>query len=656
MDLRDRQCESDRNEDNGETERQAIKERPNAMKIVFELIKDETADPFCRKFILDNLVQLKDIEQAARFGFAIEPGSEDYNRGVRSFIRLKEPYNHVELKMSYLKNARFATANGAYGIRGLTPAWDSAIWGLLREVEAVPYSNPFTFPTCERLEGILNRLEYRPEATDACRTLCRATVAVQYAISILYGYDRSASVPRYLRRLIDEYIDLQDRIRRLGIVPVLKISGKDMNIVQNVLPERVCAQIGIPFTYEACLLDEYYDCIESNIEQMYDLLCMCKECGMRRMERFERVRYNTIGERYPKKKRDRERFFEENYVIIHSHPDLGVLKLPKIRHLNPLQQLMMCRYLSKDLLYDTQFGPSNAFSRAQGVPLPFSAVQETDMNIAYALYLASNSYFMCFLLRCVRDVLRHEEEAFRKLILRLVNEAVEIIRDDVNSRVWAGADSPVFVCVDPRESGISAEERDLAIARSLEELTFSNELVEGSHFGGFCRDAARFLDLIDAFHFPKALREHRAREDLLLHTFKIEKMYDNRPLSAYYGDRLVPYHVLMGGHRRRDGAVVRTGGVNLTDNEIVRGHWRADDMMNARLRYFDSIDSIEMIRNVSIRQETLMFDLDRMYISRSELESLESDVESDNESEVLAGGACALPDRQSSSEVDSMCD
>lgn len=112
----------------------------------------------------------------------------------------------------------------------------------------------------------------------------------------------------------------------------------------------------------------------------------------------------------------------------------------------------------------------------------------------------------------------------------------------------------------------------------------------------------------------------------------------------------------MGGHRRRDGAVVRSGGVNLTDIEIVRGHWRPDDMMNARLRYFDSIDSIEMIRNVSIRQETLMFDLDRMYISRSELESLESDVESGDDSEVQTGGAGALPDRQSSSEVDSVCD
>ncbi|CCE56700.1 M27 protein [Murid betaherpesvirus 1] len=611
-------------------------------QFVFELVVDETADSFCRRFIAEHLVQLRNYEQASRFGFVMDAWSRESGKAteIRSFIRLNKPFNHIELKYSYLKNARLATANGGYGIRGLTLAWDSAIWGLLREIEFVPFANPFSFPSCDGIAKILFDLEWRPEASDSCKALGRATVAIQYAISLLYGYDRSASMSRYLRRLVNELIDLHDRMRNMSLMSSLRIPGRDLEIVQRLLPERICQQLGIPFSFESCLLDSYYECVEMTMEVIYDQLCYCRECRMRRGERLERLRAQKIGTKYRRRNPDGIRLFEENYVRVAAYPNIGVLRLPKIRHLSDEHQTLVCGHLARDLMYDVHFGSSSPLARVNGIPLPFTAVDCMDIDLGYALYMANNVYFMLFLIRCVRDVVRSEQREYVDLVTGLVREASVMLRRDVDARIRAGADRPVFVASDPRQDGISDEERDLSIANALDRLTFSDERPDGyedddnealermfieqryERMGGFSRDAAKFMDLLDAFRVPKALRENRAREELLLHTFFIKRMYDERPLAGFYGDRLIPYYIFVGGYRRRDGAVIRMGAVTLSDTEIVKGHWRADDLVGMRLRYYDTFEYVDMLRNISVNKQTLMMELDRLYVPKRELDEL----------------------------------
>lgn len=613
-------------------------EDTNEVKMVFELINDEPPDPFCRKFISDHLVQLKNYECASRFGFEMDSWTKGNGRSadITGFVRFNKAFNHIELKYSYLKNARFATANGCYGIRGLTLSWDSAIWGLLREIESIPYSNPFTFPSCEGICEIIKNMQFRDETTAAAKSLCRATVAIQYALSILYGYDRCGSLPRYLRCLIDDLLELYERMRNMSLMPNLKIEGKDLSLIQQVLPERICQQLGISMTCEACLLDDYYDCVESNIEMMFDSLCNCNECALRRSDRFCRISAARIGE-YRKKKSHRGLYFEENDVRVQSYPELGVIRLPKVRHIDEVHQTRLCKRLARDLMFDLQFGPCSALSRIQGVPLPFIAVDGMDIDLAYALYLASNVYFLCFLIKCVRDVIRNEEIAYTELAVALVKDAASILREDVEQRVRAGAEFPKDIPCDPRISDISPEARDLALAQCLEELSFSGlETTEQyGTIGGFCRDAAKFMDLSEAYHVPKALREHRAREEVILHTFYIKKMYDERPLPHFYGEKLVPYHVFVGGYRRRDGALIRMKGITLSDMEIARGHWTVSDVVTSRMRVYENFDNIDMIKDVCIRKETFMMDLDKMYVPKIDVDRDRSEDELSTDSETV---------------------
>nr|WEG69720.1 protein UL27 [Mastomys natalensis cytomegalovirus 3]WEG69860.1 protein UL27 [Mastomys natalensis cytomegalovirus 3]WEG70000.1 protein UL27 [Mastomys natalensis cytomegalovirus 3]WEG70140.1 protein UL27 [Mastomys natalensis cytomegalovirus 3]WEG70280.1 protein UL27 [Mastomys natalensis cytomegalovirus 3] len=612
-------------------------------RLVFELIDDETPDTFCGRFVGEHLIKLRNYEQASRFGFVMEAWSksDDESSEVKNFIRLSEPFNRVELRYSHLKNARFATANGGYGIRGLTLRWDSAIWGLLREIESVPYSNPFSFPSCEELSKILLDLEFRPETSESGRAICRATIAIQYALSLLYGYDRCGSMSRYLRQLVDELIDVHDRVRHLSMMSSLNISGRDLDIIQRVLPERICEQIGIPFSFESCLRDDYYKCLEFNVEIVFDRLCSCNECGSRRKDRMNRLIANGIGDVYKKRRKNEKRYeyFENNYVQVTRYPNLGVLRLPSVRHMDPIQQSVVCKYLCKDLMYGVHYGSCSLIARVQGVPLPYSAVEKMNLDLSYGLYLVNNVYFMCFLIRCVRDVVRTEQNEYAELIVGLVRDAAATLREDVESRVRGGAEYPVFVSSDPRETGVSDEERDLSLANALEGLTFKDdessiEIVNDDYsettshhrkIGGFCRDAAKMMDLVEAFRVPKALRENRAREELVLHTFRIRKMYSERPLPGFYGDRLVPYYVFVGGSRRRDGAAIRLDGVTLSDAEIVRGHWRSDELLIGIRSRYDSFHSVEMIRNVCVRRETLMMELDRLYVPKGILDYLDDE-------------------------------
>lgn len=614
--------------------------RVNPDRVVFELVQDETPDSFCRRFVSDNLIQLKNYEKASRFGFIMEAWSKKDSEPmeIRSFIRLAEPFSHVELKFSYLKNARFATANGCYGIRGLTPAWDSAIWGLLKEIEMVPYSNPFSFPSCARLGSVIRSMEFRSEASEACRAVARATAAAQYAISLLYGYERSASLPRYLRCLTDELHDLHERIRNMSFMPSLRITARDLEFMQRILPEYICRQIGRGFAHELCLTDEYYDCVEVNMEMIYDRFCSCRECGQRRFDRYARVQNTRVGvNRRRAHGAKRVPYFEDNYVQVAAYPALGVLRLPRVRHMDKLQQALTCRYLSCDLMYDLHFGSCSAVGHTQGVPLAFSAVSDMDIDVAYGLYLTSNVYFLCFLIRCVRDVIRTEQREYVQYVRGLVRDAADAIRAGVHARTKVDEN-------DYHETEASAEERELSVADAFDKLTFEDEsggFDEDDGFNGagrsmepayrrdmngFCRDVATFIDLVDSFHVPRALRENRARRDLLLHTFHIKRMYSDRPLSRYYGDRLVPYHIFVGGYRRRDGAGIRLGGVTLSDREIARGHWRRGELSTARLRHYDPFDTMEILRNVCIKKETFMMELEKLYVPRRVIQCLAESV------------------------------
>ncbi|AAF99127.1 pR27 [rat cytomegalovirus strain Maastricht] len=564
-------------------------------------------------------------------------------REITRFLSVDEPFDHVELKISYLKNARFATANGHYGIIGLALRWDTAVWGLLREIECVPYSNPFVFPNCARLSGIIAAMQFRPEANEVVRALCRACVAAQYGVSILFSYDHCAAVPRYLRSLVQELVELNDRIRHLSIVSNLRVEAEDLGVIQGVLPERVAALLGVPAAHELFLSDEYYDCVEAAVDAMFDRFCECAECGMRRSERIVAVRARALGDargltarRGMLRKKRRNRFFEENDVALPFCPELGRLRLPRIRHLDLVQQELLCRHIGRDLMFDSMFGVCRGMSRMRGVPIPFCSAEKLNLDLAYVLYLASNSYFLCFLIRTVRDVMRHEERAYGELCLGLARDAARALREDVEARVAAGAVPPRRTYFDFLDPGLSAEEKDLSIVGALERVTFRGcRVVErrdpdgtsvDERVGCFRQDAAVVLGAAAAYHVPRALREHRAREELLAHTLGIRRLYDERVLAEFHGEKLVPYHLCVGGHWRRDGWAVQARNVTLLDEEIVGV--RGDDMFAGHVDFYERFEEVEVIREIPVKKRTFMMELQRMYVSKSELAAYaDADVE-----------------------------
>lgn len=636
-------------------ERQELWERLEAeapvvqRRIVYELVEDDVIDVFVRRFLSDYLVRLGNCEYALRLGFVLDSWSKRNGKcpkDITRFLSVNEPFDHIELKVSYLKNARFATANGCYGIRGLNLKWDTAIWSLLREIECAPCANPFVFPNCARLSDIIADLEFRPEASVVSKALCRASVGVQYAVSILYGYDRAGSIPRYLRSLIQEFIDLNNRIRHISDMTTLNVTAEEVAIIQDALPERVAERLGIPFSpycHKIFLADGYYECVEAAVDGMFDRLCGCSECGMRRSEKVVAVRARTLGDdrglttrRGLLKKKRRNRFFEENVVGLSFLPEMGRLRLPKIRHLDLVQQEVLCRHIGRDLMFDCIFGACRGMSRIRGVPIPFCSAENLNLDLAYILYLACNCYFLAFIIKHVYEVLRYEERAYRDFIIALVRDAAQTLREDVHARVIAGAETPVCVYPDVRDPGLSAEDRDIAIARVLEGLTFDGYDVVVHEFrpgnsletkvGGFCRDAAIFLDVVEAYRVPKALRENRARGELLAHTLGIRRMYDGRVLSEFHGEKLVPYHLFFSGHWRRDARALRNNNVTLLDEELV--HVRRDDeLFIGHVGFYDHFEDMDVIREIPVKKRTFMMELQKMYVSKDDVLDLGAEIE-----------------------------
>lgn len=145
-------------------EREIAEPSPVRYRTVYELVDDDVLDPFARWFLSEYLVRLGNCEHASRLGIVMDSWSKRNGKcpkEITRFLSVNEPFDHVELKLSYLRNARLATANGCYGVRGLTLKWDTAIWSLLREIDCGTYANPFLVPNSVRFSGILASLQLR---------------------------------------------------------------------------------------------------------------------------------------------------------------------------------------------------------------------------------------------------------------------------------------------------------------------------------------------------------------------------------------------------------------------------------------------------------------------------------------------------------------
>nr|WRQ19870.1 MAG: protein m27 [Herpesviridae sp.] len=540
-------------------------------RVVYELIEDDMLDEFGRRFLKVHLTTIRSRKEAVRLGLLdaklrhADAGpitAEELNRSRSRLLVTGCDVFVIELRYSYLVNARYATAAGKYGIKGMSLDWDTAIWSLLRELEKSPNANPLTYPSAGQFAKILAAVEFRPEASDVARSISRALSLGHYALNTIYSYTNRGSVSRYLRYLCDHVSDLYERLSGLQ---QMMIERRDKRLVEAALPESICRCMGLDYNRVgrvAFFRRDYVLYCEHALEMLCDAFCQCDECQGRR---FERVSHAThVG--IPRKKRGGESSFrdkeasdkrttprfEKQYVRIRNYPELGALMLPRIRHLTEIQQADVCRMLEKDLFFVGQTGQVYSV----GLPLPFCRVSCADVDHGYVLFLVSNITFLMFVIRTLYVIVRSQATEYCRRLNRELMILVSLIRKKVSKSV------PGLV-EDPDREQLC--DRYRAAANALKRLNFTNPLGRT-----FFENFSALIDIVNEIPDYQQVREARAREELLLHHLYIKRMYDDdhQPLKQFCGDQLVPYHVVVGDASPRTSTVVRSLAVDLSDREL----------------------------------------------------------------------------------------
>uniref|UniRef100_A0AAU7E1X1 Protein UL27 n=1 Tax=Lemniscomys rat herpesvirus TaxID=3141920 RepID=A0AAU7E1X1_9VIRU len=529
-------------------------------RLIYEMIDDETLDEFGRRFVDVYLSALRSRRDAIRLGL-MDAKLRHADAGPITWDEMNECKSRlmvtsrqacvIELRHSYLKNAKYATAAGKYHIKGLTLKWDTAIWSLLREVEQSPQANPLIYPSATKYTELLAGLEFRPEASEIARSICRVMVIGHYALDSIYSYTNRGSLSRYLRSSCDFVCDIYDKLERVSeILP----ERRERRLIEAILPTSVCRCMGLSYERvgrSAFFRRDYVMYAEHAMEMLYDAFCECDECRERRFERLSDAVHVGVG-RTRKCAPSRIPRFEKRYVRVANYPELGALSLPKIRHLNEVQQEDVCRWLEKDLIFSNREGRVHF-----GLPLPFGGSSCADVDHEYVLFLAANVTFLVFVVRTLYVIIRFQAAEYGHRLRQEVSGLANLL-------AGVARQAPRGLVVDP--SDVRTREGYLMAAEALRRLDFSKP-------GGrsFFENFSGFIDVSRNIPDYQSIREARTREELLLHHLYVRRMYDDneQPLKEFCGeDKLVPYYVFVGDRTPRTSTAVRNMAVDLSDREL----------------------------------------------------------------------------------------
>ncbi|AAK57065.1 T27 [Tupaiid betaherpesvirus 1] len=538
-------------------------------RVVYELIRDDPPTPFGEAFIGAHLQPVEVALDSAPQSLAElrlrrkRSAARDDGPGCSSARDVVyRPIVVIQFRSSYLQNAEFATAAGKYRIRGLLLPWDTAVWGLLRRSALPSRFNPLQRLRAADLCSYLNTVAFRPEASDVARHVARTVAVGQYAVQTVFDYRNPGGLSHYLRFLCESVHALYGRLERIGDT----LDDRARLLIADLLPRAVCRQLGYAYDPDdqTFIFDpQYLHASEQVLQILYDRLCDCEECQERR---FTAAAAATSLRRGPKRrKRSSWAAFERRDVVLEQYRELGVLRLPCLRHLKRDQQLELCQQLRHDLCFRRR-----QTLTARELLLPIGVPCGHGVSDAYALYLASNLVFTLFLAQTLHAIVRIEARAYIDLLSGHADALVGALRRQASYLQHGGLGDGDGNDAGPSGGRSPSDGRKLArLTRRLRGLDFGFGGGSGSgtaFFTAFCD----FLEIVEKLPDYARLSEFQVREELLVHHFYLAQVYADPSPETQAGERLVSYYVQNGDACCQDAARLRALVVDLSDRELSR--------------------------------------------------------------------------------------
>lgn len=439
----------------------------------------------------------------------------------------------VELRYSSLYYAAWATAHGKYGVRGLHPRDDLALWGILRSLGLESKGGPLGPASVDEFEHQMRQARFLPGVSELARRAALGLALGQYLVNVVINFRNPGSYSMYIRQLCSL---VETMYRRLRSISMYAEAPDELDVIMALFPDSLCkcAGLRIPVRERWVYVEEsYVRALDDALNVLYNAFCECRECCERRGS-FVR---NTPGAWSASARWDRCRSgsessdstrFERRYVSLEKHWRLGALRLPPIRHLTKADQDKICESLTGNLLRWLLFCETPDLDL---YPRSLSGGPTTCIR-RYAIEAGANIALAHLALSATHAVARSEFARGVELMTahtRAIAEACENRAREIR---------------DPESLNLAAGWRRRA--EEFRDLSFGN----GRSAGQFLTALGHYQALINRLPDYRRLPERRARMTLLDHYYGIRRFPDDNvpDLAAAFatGERWLSYYLYRG--------------------------------------------------------------------------------------------------------------
>lgn len=525
----------------------------NEPRVTYVIRKDGSVDAFGETFIRGHLRVLRGTVSAVSVGLAERRHRrERLRRVVADRIRSRDnesetprPTVTIVVHQSVIANSAIVSAHGKYNVRGLVLKDDIALWGMIRSIGLQDHRNPMLLPTADEFLKFLSGLTFRPEMSELGRCLARGIAVGQYAATSLMNYHNPGTMPSYLRNVCKRIDTLY---RRVSGSKFRMNDDESEKFMDEFMPRTICNRVGIPYVEgdnSVFLNDDYVAHTERMLVVMYDRMCRCEECARIRTESCLTACHVTGVPR-----RTKHRRFEKNYVTVRGRPEMGVLRLPPLRHLSDDKQDELCAELQRDLMYQWWFQDDD-----RTVPVWGASARADNLGKEYIMHLVANICLLQTVAVTLRDAIRLDVRCYGKVMNDVLREASALYLErarELEARP---------VCFPHTEN---TPERYRSLANVLDDTYRDVEEGSVNIMEGLCtlyRAAGRTPDY-------RIIPRDVVREELLLHYYFIRRMYTDPSPQTELGESLLTHFLWHGDGTSLCLRTLRRLSCDLNDDEL----------------------------------------------------------------------------------------
>nr|CDI95369.1 GP27 [Caviid herpesvirus 2 str. CIDMTR] len=498
--------------------------------VLYHVLCPNTRNPFSRAFIETHLSPIDTLQDAMSIGvLQVRPECNDSESDADDdedeplFTELQpsvsersvfmNPCKVIQIAHRYFTNSCSCTVAGKYGVKGMTLPSDLMVWSRLMAPVLTSATNPVLESQHREFARLLDRVEFRPEATDVVKVMCKALATAAFCMEHHFKYRNPGSLSGYVRFLnyvaCLTYREVEDAWSSLSNGDAYACRS-----LMNCLNSRKKKGRSGPLQ-KAVMDKEYVSRVNVMFERAQIALCGCDECtsGSRHMTTRAVGRQNVV----------------EPHLFVLNYPEMGPVNVPTIKHMSVDEQIAYCEGVRGDCLCSY----AKKIKVWKDVLDPDTLPVKPDYSHllserARFLTMVANFIVLCQMTQLAAAVLKCEICRCVVAVKELTQEVSEIVTRQ--SDLFAGG-------------GLVESKAARSQHKALRRLSAR---LRGLNFGGgsgliFLPAMGELLKLSTMVSEYSEINEIQTREELLLHVMFLRRMYDDTSEDMYRAERLVQF-------------------------------------------------------------------------------------------------------------------